>query len=75
MAVVSAPAQAQRERVLARPGMSEEKFAKILALQLPDSEKRARADYVIDTGCSLEETRAAVKALVAGLLAGAESRD
>jgi len=75
VAVVSAPAQAQRERVLARPGMSEEKFDKILALQMPDQEKRARADYVIDTGCSLEETRAAVKALVAGLLARAESRD
>ena len=72
VAVVSAPAQAQRERVLARPGMSEEKFAKILALQMPDQEKRARADYVIDTGCSLEETRAAVKALVARLLAGGE---
>ena len=75
VAVVSAPAQAQRERVLARPGMNEEKFEKILALQMPDSEKCARADYVIDTGCSLEETRAAVKALVAGLLVGKGSSD
>lgn len=62
--VVSAPAAMQRERVLARPGMSAEKFAKILALQVPDSEKRARADHVIDTGTSLAETRHAVQRLV-----------
>lgn len=64
VAVVSAPAGAQRERVLARPGMSEEKFAHILKLQVPDAEKRARADYVIDTGVSLAETRHAVQHLV-----------
>lgn len=62
--VVSAPPEAQRARVLARPGMSEDKFAKILALQVPDAEKRARADYVIDTGTSLAETRHAVQRLV-----------
>ena len=62
--VVSAPAEIQRARVLARPGMTEEKFAAILALQLPDAAKRARANYVIDTGTSLEETRAAVSQLV-----------
>jgi len=62
--VVSAPVEAQRARVLARPGMTEQKFAQILGLQLPDAEKRARADYVIDTGTSLAETRHAVQALV-----------
>lgn len=64
VAVVSAPAEMQRTRVLARPGMTEEKFERILALQVPDAEKRARADYVIDTGTSLAETRHAVQRLV-----------
>lgn len=62
--VVSAPPDVQRERVLARPGMSAARFESILALQLPDAEKRARADYVIDTGTSLAETRTAVARLV-----------
>ena len=66
--VVSAPAEVQRERVLARPGMTTEKFANILALQVPDSEKRARADYVIDTGLPLAQTREQVAALIAHLL-------
>ncbi len=65
--VVSAPAELQRERVLARPGMSADKFEKILALQVPDADKRARADYVIDTGTSLAETRHAVQRLVSQL--------
>ena len=64
VAVVSAPAHAQRERVLARPGMTAEKFEQILKLQVPDKEKRARADFVIDTGTSLGETRHAVQRLV-----------
>lgn len=69
VAVVSAPAPAQRERVLARPGMTAEKFEQILALQVPDEEKQKRADFVIDTGVSLEETRRSVEALVARLAA------
>lgn len=68
VAVVSAPYEQQRERVLARPGMTEEKFAQILKLQVPDAEKRARADYVIDTGTSLAETRHAVQRLVHSII-------
>ncbi|MEO5705472.1 MAG: dephospho-CoA kinase [Alteraurantiacibacter sp.] len=62
--VVSAPAEVQRARVLAREGMTEAMFAAILAAQMPDAEKRARADYVIDTGTSLAKTRRAVEDLV-----------
>lgn len=65
--VVTAPAEVQRARVLARPGMSAEKFAAILARQVPDADKRAAADHVIDTGAGLEAARRAVKALVAEL--------
>jgi dephospho-CoA kinase len=65
--VVSAPEHVQRERVLARPGMTPEKFARIFALQLHDSEKRARADYIIDTGTSLDETARQVAALIASI--------
>ena len=68
--VVSASPEVQRERVLAREGMTAERFAEILALQLPDAEKRARADYVVDTGRPLAETEAEIGALVDKLGAG-----
>jgi dephospho-CoA kinase len=66
--VVSAPASAQRDRVLAREGMTAEKFAHILTLQTPDAEKRARADLIVDTGTTLEATEAQVNALIRSLL-------
>jgi dephospho-CoA kinase len=62
--VVSAPAAVQRERVLARPDMTVEKFEAILARQTPDAEKRARADFVIDTGQGLDHARAQVRDLL-----------
>lgn len=65
--VVSAPAAMQQARVMARPGMTEKKFRSILMKQTPDAEKRRRADYVIDTGVSLEETRGQVRAVVIAL--------
>lgn len=65
IAVVSAPADVQRARVLARPGMTAERFAAVLARQMPDAEKRSRADFVIPTGGSLDATRDAVAAVIA----------
>lgn len=65
--VVSAPADIQRQRVLQRAGMSEDRLAKLLANQLDDAQKRARADFVIDTSGSIEETGAAIDAVVARL--------
>jgi dephospho-CoA kinase len=67
IAVVSAPAEVQRARVLARPGMTADKFEHILARQIPDAEKRARADFVIPTGGETEETRQAVRRILACL--------
>lgn len=63
VAVVSAPASVQRARVLARPGMTPEAFEAILAKQMPDAEKRARADHVIPSQ-DMDATRAAVQSLV-----------
>jgi dephospho-CoA kinase len=54
---VSAPPETQRERVLARHGMTSEKFDRIVAGQMPDTEKRKRADYVIENDADLETTR------------------
>lgn len=59
--VVSAPADVQRQRVLARPGMDEAKLDAILARQMADAEKRARAHFVIDTGQGLDHARAQVR--------------
>jgi dephospho-CoA kinase len=65
--VVSAPADVQRRRVMAREGMTEDKLEGLLARQLPDGQKRERADFVIDTGGSLDETRAQVSTILACL--------
>jgi dephospho-CoA kinase len=73
VAVVSADPEVQRMRTLARPGMSAEKYLRILAYQLPDAEKRARADFVIPTDCSLDETRASVRRILACLAAPGDS--
>lgn len=64
VAVVTAPSEIQRARVMARPGMTEAKFAAILAEQVPDAEKRKLADFVIDTGEGFEAARAAVADIV-----------
>ncbi len=65
--VVSALEETQTARVLARPGMTPEKLAIIKARQMPDSEKRARADYIIDTGLPLDKTKAQVDKLLESL--------
>jgi dephospho-CoA kinase len=65
--VVSAPADVQRERVLARPGMTEAKFAAILERQVPDEEKRRRADFIVDTGTDLSTTERQVRDIIACL--------
>lgn len=68
--VVSAPSAVQKARVLARPGMTEAKFAAILARQVPDAEKRQRAHFVIDTSRGLEAARGQVRALLAATTGG-----
>ena len=68
--VVSAPADLQRQRVLARPGMDEAKLDAILARQMPDAEKRARAHFVIDTSLGLDAARTQVRDVLKRLRAG-----
>ncbi|MEZ5926211.1 MAG: dephospho-CoA kinase [Hyphomicrobiaceae bacterium] len=65
--VVSAPAELQRQRVLERPGMTAEKLEAILSRQIGDAEKRRRADFVVDTSGTLDETRAQIESIVADL--------
>lgn len=67
--VVTAPSEVQAARVMARPGMTRDRFEAILARQLPDAEKRRRADFVIDTGAGLEAARARVDEIVGTVLA------
>ena len=66
--LVTAPAWKQRKRVLARPGMTEAKFRRILHLQMPDAQKRRRTDHIIDTGTTFHRTRTQVRTLMACLL-------
>lgn len=73
--VVSCEPELQRERVLARPRMTEEKFQLILSRQVPDAQKRARADYIIDTGHGIDSARAQVKTIVTELREQAERTD
>lgn len=67
VAVVSAPKAVQRDRVLARPGMTEDTFEAILAKQMPDADKRRRAHFVIDTGRGFEAARHQVAGIVRAL--------
>ena len=72
--VVTAPADVQRQRVLGRPAMTPQKFEAILARQLPDAEKRKRADYIIDTSNGLEPARTAVAHIISGLTVDSSGR-
>ena len=75
MVVVSADAAIQRQRVLARPGMTEERFQAILNRQMPDAEKRRRADFIVDTGHGLEAAQQQVARIVDTVLAPGWKRD
>ncbi len=67
--VVTAPPDVQRQRVMARPGMTEEKFAAILANQVADKDKRRNADFLIDTGAGMDAARQDVRRIISTLLA------
>ena len=71
--VVTAPAEVQRERVLARPGMTAEKFSAILAKQMPDADKRARAHFLVDTSRGFDSAQAQVRSILV-CLAGRPGR-
>jgi dephospho-CoA kinase len=71
--VVSAPPEIQRRRVLTRPGMTPARFDALLAAQTPDAEKRAKADFVIDTSRDFDQARAQVRAILAALRSGREA--
>jgi dephospho-CoA kinase len=73
VAVVSAPADIQRERTMARPGMTAERLLRIIALQLPDAEKVRRADFVIPTGGTIAETEQSVRDIIACLRGAVDS--
>jgi dephospho-CoA kinase len=80
--VVSAPAEIQRQRALARPGMTEAKLARLLARQTSDADKRARADFIVETGRGLEDAFDQVRRIVSRLReeadrdsTGADARD
>lgn len=66
--VVTAPFDVQKKRVLSRPGMTQEQFEKILARQMPDAQKRKKADFIIDTSLGLESAKAAVAEIIAQLV-------
>jgi dephospho-CoA kinase len=65
--LVSAPPEVQRERLMRRPGLTKEKLDSLLARQLPDAEKRRRAQFVVDTSGAVEASRAALGAIIAEL--------
>jgi len=71
--VVSAPAFVQRARVLARPGMTEKRLAQVLAQQMPDAEKRVRADFVVETGLGKRYTLGRIKKIISILRSNARS--
>ncbi len=73
IAVESAPPEIQRARVLGRPGMTAAKFDRISSLQMPDEEKRARADFVISTAQDLDRTRDSVRSIIACLAGAGDS--
>lgn len=75
VAVVSAPERLQRARVLSRPAMTEEKFAGIKAAQMPDAEKRKRADFIIRTGLDFRRSRDDIKAIIRRMKKREEEED